>query len=85
MKKDMEKEEYKKSVLEYKDVQGAILCAREDGVEEGFEQGMEKGRMEGLNEGKCQLVRNMLAEGIDLEIIERISGLEQKEILAMQQ
>ena len=81
----MEKEEYKKSVLEYKDVQGAILCAREDGVEEGFEQGMEKGWMEGLNEGKRQLIQNMLAEGIDLEIIERISGFEQKEILAMQQ
>ena len=82
---NMERKEYKKSVLEYKDVQGAIICAREDGVEEGFEQGMEKGRMEGLNEGKRQLVQNMLAEGIDLEIIERISGLEQKEILAMQQ
>ena len=86
---NMERKEYKKSVLEYKDVQGAIICAREDGVEEGFEkgleQGVEKGRMEGLNEGKRQLVQNMLTEGIDLETIARISGLNHEEIIGMQQ
>ena len=73
---NMERKEYKKSVLEYKDVQGAIICAREDGIEEG----LEKGRMEGLDEGKRQLVRNMLAEGIAIETIARISGLSCEEI-----
>lgn len=81
----MERKEYKKSVLEYEDVKGAILCAREDGVEEGFEQGVEQGRMEGLNEGKRQLVLNMLTEGIDLETIARISGFTLQKIIGMQQ
>ena len=78
---NMERKEYKKSVLEYKDVQGAIICAREDGVEEGFGKGMEKG----LNEGKRQLVRNMLAKGLDPALIAEISGLTHEEIIRMQQ
>ena len=96
---NMERKEYKKSVLEYKDVQGAIICAREDGIEEGFEKGMEKGleqgleqgvkkgRMEGLNEGKMaekrQLALNMITEGIAIETIARISGLSSEEIKAL--
>ena len=86
---NMEREEYEKSIFDYEDVQDAIACAREDGVEEGFEQGLEqgvkKGRMEGLDEGKRQLVRNMLTEGIDLKTIARISGLNHEEIIGMQQ
>lgn len=74
---NMEKEEYEKSIFEYEDVQDAIACAREDGVEEG--------RLEGLCEGKRQLVRNMFTEGFDLETIARISGLKHEEILGMQQ
>ena len=89
----MERKEYKKSILEYKDVQGAIICAREDGVEEGFEkglnegleQGVKQGRMEGLDEGKRQLVRNMLDKGFDLALIAEISGLNHDEIIGMQQ
>ena len=93
---NMERKEYKKSVLEYKDVQGAIICAREDGVEEGFEKGLEqgleqgvkKGRIEGLNEGKMaekrQLALNMIMEGIATETIARISGLSSEEIKALQ-
>ena len=50
-----------------------------------MEQGVKKGRMEGLNEGKRQLVQNMLTEGIDLETIARISGLNHEEIAEMQQ
>ncbi len=83
----MERKEYKKSVLEYKDVQGAIICAREDGIEEGIEIGMEKGRIEGLNEGKMaekrQLALNMIAEGIAIETIVRVSGLSSEEIMEL--
>ena len=84
----MEKEEYEKSIFEYEDVQDAIACAREDGVEEGFEQGLEqgviKGRIEGLSEAKRQLVRNMLAYGMDVKTISESTGLTHEEILGMQ-
>ena len=77
----MEKEEYEKSIFEYEDVQDAIACAREDGVEEGFEKGMEKG----LAAGKKQLVLNMLAYGLDVETISASTGLTKDEIFKMRE
>ena len=86
---NMEREEYEKSIFDYEDVQDAIACAREDGVEEGFEkgleQGVEKGRMEGLNEGKRQLILNMLTYGLDAEVISASTGLSKDEILRMKE
>ena len=60
----MEKEAYKKSVLEYEDVQEAVRYARElgeksgydcgvsHGFDQGYDQGIEKGKEEGLKEGR---------------------------------
>lgn len=64
----MEKEEYKKSVLEYEDVQAAVRYARELGIEEGRE------------EEKRQLARNMLAKGLDPGFVAEISGLTEAEL-----
>jgi predicted transposase/invertase (TIGR01784 family) len=90
---NMEKEEYKKSVLEYEDVQEAVRYAREQGIEEGREQGLEQGREEGREQGiqqgeinaKCLLARNMLAEGLEPATVAKISGLTEGEILALMQ
>jgi flagellar biosynthesis/type III secretory pathway protein FliH len=95
----MEKEEYKKSVLEYEDVQAAVQYARELGIEEGREQGLEQGREQGLEQGREQgleqgrkegrevekrlLARNMLAEGLEPATVAKISGLTEGEILAL--
>ena len=69
----MEKEEYKKSVLEYEDVQKAVRYAeklgreqgrkegRAEGLEEGLEKGLAKGREEGLAKGR----EEGLAEGLE--------------------
>ena len=67
----MEQEEYKKSVLEYEDVQEAVRYAHEQGLEEGHE------------ERTFQLARNMLAEGLDPAKVAKISGLTVAEVLAM--
>ncbi len=85
----MEKEEYKKSVLEYEDVQEAVRYARELGIEEGREQGLEQGREEGRKQGILQgeinakrlLARNMLAEGLEPATVAKISGLTEEELL----
>jgi flagellar biosynthesis/type III secretory pathway protein FliH len=81
----MEKEEYKKSVLEYEDVQAAVRYARELGIEEGRAEGLEQGREQGLEQGREQgiqqgeinakrlLARNMLAEGLEPAIVAKIT------------
>ena len=69
----MEKEEYKKSVLEYEDVQEAVRYARGQGLEQGLEQGRAV--------EKRQLALNMLAEGLDPATVARISGLTEEELL----
>ena len=87
----MEKEEYKKSVLEYEDVQKAVRYAeklgREEGLKEGFEQGreqgIEQGREQGREEEKRQLVRNMLAKGLTPDLVADIAGLTEEEVRAM--
>ena len=89
----MEKEEYKKSVLEYEDVQKAVRYAeklgREEGRKEGREEGREEGRKEGLAEGreteKRLLVLNMLAEGLDPVMVAKIARLTEDEVMALAQ
>ena len=81
----MEKKEYKKSVLEYADVQDAIRCARQNSLEEGIEQGREEGREEGETNTRRLLARNMLAKGLAPSLIAEISGLTEEEVLALAQ
>ena len=90
---EMEKEEYKKSVLEYEDVQAAVQYAREQGLEQGLarglEQGIEQGREQGREEGRAvekrQLARNMLAKGLAPDLVAEISGLSAREVVSMMQ
>lgn len=71
----MEKEDYRKSVLEYVDVQDAMSYARERGLEAGFE----KGKLE----GKLEMARAMLDNQVDIEIIAKCTGLSEEEILSL--
>jgi predicted transposase/invertase (TIGR01784 family) len=75
----MEKEEYKKSVLEYADVQDAIRCAQEISLKEGIEQGIEQGRAE----RDRQIVLNLMENGFDIATIEKVTGLVEEEIRAI--
>jgi predicted transposase/invertase (TIGR01784 family) len=58
--------------------------AREDGREDGIEEGIAKGRVEGRVEGIKKVARSMIAEGFSAEAIRRCTGLEEKEIVAIQ-
>ena len=80
---EMEKEEYKKSVLEYEDVQKAVQYAHKQGLEQGLEQGREQGREEGRETEKRILVLNMLAKGFDPDLVAEITGLREEEVRAM--
>lgn len=81
----MEKEEYKKSVLEYADVQDAIRCAQEISLKEGIEQGIEQGIEKGRAERDRQIVLSLLNNGFDVATIEKVTGLSEAEIRAMRE
>ena len=87
----MEKKEYKKSVLEYADVQDAIRCAQQNSLEEGIEQGIIQGREEGREEGREQglaearrlLAKNFLALGVPMSDVVKATGLSEDEVTAL--
>ena len=75
----MEKENYRKSVLEYEDVQRAVAYAKEL----AFEDGVKKGREEGREEGRGALIRtakNLLEMGLSIEQIIKATNLSKEEI-----
>ncbi|WP_248925278.1 hypothetical protein [Paenibacillus hamazuiensis] len=51
------------------------------GIELGIEQGIEKGIEEGKEISKEQMVKAMIAEGLDISIIARVTGLKPEEII----
>ncbi len=89
---DMGKDEYKKSIWEYSDVQSGMELVREEAFLDGMEKGMAKGREEGRTEGEAigeargeakrnhEVARNMLAKGLDVTLIAEIVGLSKEEI-----
>ena len=82
-----EMEEYRKSVLEYEDVQNAIECASKKSEARGEARGRKAGLAEGEARGKASAKRKMafemLKKGISLSLVSEISGLSEKEVLAL--
>ena len=56
----------------------------EDGRKEGREKGLEDGREEGLEEGREETARNALAEGVPVELVKKITGLDEEAIRKLQ-
>ena len=70
--KEEEMETYKKSVLEYYDVQSAMKCARKEGIEEGIEKGIE--------EEKISIIQKCLQKNMPIEDIVFITGFSHEQI-----
>ena len=47
----------------------------EQGREEGREEGLEQGRVEGREEGLLLAARNMLSQGMPVDIVMNVTGL----------
>ena len=91
-----EMEEYRKSVLEYEDVQDAIQYAKKRGYAEGFVKGFEKSYVESFEKSiarykmldlkvdrekmKRKMAVAMLKKGILLSLVSEFSGLSEDEI-----
>ena len=79
-----EMREYETSKMAYRDIKNSVDTAKREGIAEGMEKGMkeglEKGRAEGMNQRSLDIARNMLADGVDLNLIMKYSGLTQEQI-----
>ena len=70
----------------------SIDTAKQEGKQEGLAEGMEKGMEKGIEIGKAEgmekgmnqkaldIARNMLADGVDINLIMKYSGLTQEQI-----
>ena len=68
--------EYEASKMAYRDIKNSIDTAKQKGIEEGMEKGMAKG----MNQKALDIARNMLADGVDINLIMKYSGLTQEQI-----
>ena len=79
-----EMREYEFSKMAYRDIKNSVDTAKREGIAEGMEKGMkeglEKGRAEGMNQRSLDIARNMLADGVDINLIMKYSGLTQEQI-----
>ena len=68
--------EYEASKKAYRDIKNSIDTAKQEGLAEGMELGMEKGK----NERSLEIAKTMLADGVDINLIMKYSGLTQEQI-----
>ena len=64
--------EYEFSKMAYRDIKNSVDTAKREGIAEGMEKGM--------NQKALDIARNMLADGVDLNLIMKYSGLTQEQI-----
>ena len=87
---------FEASKMAYRDIKNCIDTAKQEGLAEGMEKGMElgiekgmkkgmekgleKGMKKGMNQKALDIARNMLADGVDINLIMKYSGLTQEQI-----
>ena len=74
--KQVEEWEYEASKKAYRDIKNSIDTAKQEGKQEGLAEGMEIG----MNQKALDIARNMLADGVDINLIMKYSGLTQEQI-----
>ena len=67
-----EMREYEASKMAYRDIKNSIDTAKQEGLAEGMEKGM--------NQKALDIARNMLVDGVDINLIMKYSGLTQEQI-----
>ena len=67
---------YEKSIMNRNDYEN-ILCER---YEDGFAAGIEEGRVEGREEGLVLAAKNMIAQGLSIDMIMQVTGLSEAQL-----
>ena len=76
---DMEKQDYVKSLMDYPSVHEMVECERKEAEQAGYE----RGKQEGLEQGRIEILRKLLSDGLDAAVLAEASGLAESDILAM--
>lgn len=71
-----EREAYEESLKYYRDIKNVVDTSREEGILEGMEKGMEKG----IEKRTLEIAKEMKDNNIDIELIEKTTGLSPEEI-----
>jgi predicted transposase/invertase (TIGR01784 family) len=51
-----------------------------EGIQEGLQKGLQEGKLKGKMEEKKNIAREMLKEGLSMDLITKITGLDHKEV-----
>ena len=76
----VEQEKYHKNLKVYRDLINSIDTAHKEGIVEGRIAGKIEGKIEGKLEEKIEIALTSLNQGLDIEIISKITGLSVDEI-----
>ena len=75
---------YDVALRKYRDTLCVLESAEQRGLKKGRAEGLAEGRAEGLAkgraEGRLEIARNMKADGMSIELIQKYSGLSPEEI-----
>ena len=66
-----------KAILDKREIEYTGYCK---GKEEGVQEGIKIGKEDGIREGVKNIAKNMKKEGIEVDTIERLTGLSKEEI-----
>lgn len=64
-------------------VEAAVKTATEKALSEGKAEGKAEGLAEGKNAARCETARNLLKEGLSVDLICRTTGLSEVEVLRL--
>ena len=59
---------------------GEIKAARLDGFDEGHKEGLAEGEAKGRAEGKASVAASMIKEGLDMQLISKLTGFSLEEL-----
>ena len=77
---DEEREAYEGRLKWYRAQHDALKKQHEKGKQEGLAEGMEKG----MEKGKEEVARNMLSEGLGVDVVARVTGLSPAQVQELQ-
>ena len=79
--KHLNEDEQFQSLMTYEE--DLMMCQNTDkeiAFNDGLEQGLEQGKQEGIDDAKREIVKNLLNENMDLNLISKVTGLTCEEI-----
>ncbi|MGG0824160.1 Rpn family recombination-promoting nuclease/putative transposase [Paenibacillus turicensis] len=65
------------------DEASAMEWAMDNGLEKGLKKGLKKGQEQGERQKALDIAKNMLKEGLAIELISKVTGLSEKEITSL--